>query len=266
MSTNHIKKNKKMNKQKRMTKTKRNRKSKNRKNIKYISKKVMKGGSICDLFTGKSSSASASGNDSAPGSSKKGAFGNEKVLPDFNYNLPTGAGFDTSNIADYINFIKQHQANRFKELEFILDNNSTVKVIIPGIETKHNLGTGLAIGQWESWENKLGSKLKTKFSTTNIDNLTKFVNELDTKYKGRISFGIIGDKASSPPSKTVIHVWGANENNWNLKDQTDIVGGGQAAAFKKQKVGVFGIATIYHDTNLNNLFQSATDNLEKYFE
>ena len=60
MSTNHIKKNKKMNKQKRMTKTKRNRKSKNRKNIKYISKKVMKGGSICDLFTGKSSSASAS--------------------------------------------------------------------------------------------------------------------------------------------------------------------------------------------------------------
>ena len=50
MSTNHIKKNKKMNKQKRMTKTKRNRKSKNRKNIKYISKKVMKGGSICDLF------------------------------------------------------------------------------------------------------------------------------------------------------------------------------------------------------------------------
>jgi len=44
-----------MTEQKRMTKTKRMTKSKhrkNKKNIKYISKKVMKGGSICDLFTG----------------------------------------------------------------------------------------------------------------------------------------------------------------------------------------------------------------------
>ena len=112
-----------MTEHKRMTKTKRNRKSKNRKNIKYISKKVMKGGSICNLFTGKSSSASASGNDSAPGSSKKGASGKEKVLPDFNSNLPKGAGFDTSNIADYINFVKKHQENRFKELDYILKNN-----------------------------------------------------------------------------------------------------------------------------------------------
>ena len=66
MSTNHIKKNKKMNKQKRMTKTKRNRKSKNRKNIKYISKKVMKGGSICDLFTASAATSAATSKTSIP--------------------------------------------------------------------------------------------------------------------------------------------------------------------------------------------------------
>lgn len=276
-------------KYKRMTKTKRLTKSKNRKNkknIKYISKKVMKGGSICKLFDDKSSNVSASGNDSAPGLSKKGASGNDKKeLPDFNINLPKGAGFDTSNIADYINFIKQHQKNRFAELDYILEHNSNVNVIIAhdNIIDKnyiHSLGTGLAIGQWEIWEKyqekKLGLKLQTKFSTTNIENLTTLVNELYKKYKSRISFGKIGYKESKPPSKTVIHVWGANEKNWNLQNDVIIPGAGQAKAFKKQTVGVFGIATIYHGPDLfseplqvepntiKQLFQSTTDKLQEY--
>ena len=51
-------------------------------------------------------------------------------------------------------------------------------------------------------------------------------------------------KISYEFSNECIHVWGANEGNWNNNYGEPIVGDGQAKAMKNQQVGVFGIVTM----------------------
>ena len=85
-------------------------------------------------------------------------------------------------------------------------------------------------------------------------NLDKLVEDLYKDFSLRVKFGGVGfaDSLNSyanqikrkNPSCFYIHVWGANENNWNNDPNSIISGSGQAAAMKKQVPGVFGIVTM----------------------
>ena len=53
--------------------------------------------------------------------------------------------------------------------------------------------------------------------------------------------------------KTFIHVWGANVENFNNTEGNYKGGGGQAAAFKDQVLGVFGICSTPHNYKHDNM-------------
>jgi len=74
-------------------------------------------------------------------------------------------------------------------------------------------------------------------------NLTELVSDLLEEFPSRVKLGHVGKGYSA----THLHVWGANAYNWNLPNGTvrmHGLGGGQAAYFKKQEPGVFGIVTM----------------------
>lgn len=131
-----------------------------------------------------------------------------------------------------LDLVLAHQSLRFKELDQLL-KNSNVKVILPGSNGKHFLGVGIAKGSWPEKDYK---KMHA--------HLNKLVDGLVKKYPSQVSFGMVGDSSPFPPSSNVIHVWGANASNWNLKVGQKIQGAGQASAMGKQRPGVFGISTM----------------------
>lgn len=155
-----------------------------------------------------------------------------------------------------IDVIKAHQSKRFKDLETILDKNIKYHVKFPGQNAqKHALGTGIAR---DSWSNP------NDFQQM-IDHISSLIEALEKKYPGRVHFGLIGDYKFNPPSKDciigelneqgapgpqadgtfMIHVWGANEGNFNLENnQPGPFGSGQATCFINQRPGVFGISTL----------------------
>jgi hypothetical protein len=47
-----------------------------------------------------------------------------------------------------IEYVIQHQKNRFEQLKLLLNSNPNIKVIIAGNNNKHNLGTGIAKNSW----------------------------------------------------------------------------------------------------------------------
>jgi len=157
-------------------------------------------------------------------------------------------------------YVIEHQKRRFQELRDMLDKNTNLRIIIAGnpIKDSHALGTGRAIGWW-------GSNLADYNKM--IENITQLVNDLliDTKYTGRIRLGAIGfsrnynpsdntlkycnQNSTDDPSSDIIHVWGANNSNWNKRNGETFGGSGQVIAFKepdgnsRQKPGVFGVIT-----------------------
>ncbi len=135
--------------------------------------------------------------------------------------------------------IKLHIHKRFSELAKLLDSDEDIRVVIAGGGGSHNLGVGLAVGQW-------GAK---ELSDDTIETISKEVAVLRKKYKNRVSFGSIGNKVQGKNKlgPKCIHVWGANAGNWNCdpNDANDkIEGGNQAKAISgRQKTGKFGIIT-----------------------
>jgi exonuclease III len=121
-----------------------------------------------------------------------------------------------------------------------MSNRIKAEIIFPGTNAdNHNLGTGLAVGQWAS----LGSN-GSNDNTTMINYIKDKIKELETLFPRRIKFGLIGQGSHyGPPSKDLIHVWGANAGNWDLPNGKVISGGGQAATIGPQIPGVFGIVT-----------------------
>ena len=135
--------------------------------------------------------------------------------------------------AGNIQSVIDHQKNRFDDLDQYLQQNPNAQVIIAGISgTKiHTLGTGIAKQNWEPKKYLLMEK-----------NLNTLTEDLKNKYSTRVKYGNVGSKYN--PGPNLIHVWGANEDNWNLNPGEKITGGGQAAGMGIQKVGVFGIVTM----------------------
>lgn len=268
MPINNYKKYKNINKTKK--------KSKNKKNRQNNSKKKMKGGSICNLF-GNITNTRQSAPRLQPRLPQRSI--KQIVIPIFHF-LPTGSDFDTNKKENVVEFVIQHQKNRFNELEYILDNTTDVKVIIAGNPNtdKHALGIGLAKDQWKNWGD---TEINRPNHTKMIDNLNSLVKSIMKKYEDRVSLGAIGlstkttkkgqnfcnqDPMQNPSSK-IIHVWGANENNWNLPTNTPIPGGGQVDCLDKQTPGIFGIATTVHNKiphSINYLFTDTTDKIKEY--
>lgn len=165
-------------------------------------------------------------------------------------------------------YIIEHQQKRFKELNYILDKTSETVIIIPGKEPSsdkskryHNLGTDLAKPEDEYAQNGYNRMLK------NLDDL---VSDLFNKYSTRVKFGNVGEPGRSDkfpvdddkkPSYKHIHVWGANEDNWNVGDGNQIIGDGQVLSFNNQHPGVFGIiTTISNKTNKLDIFKEKVFN------
>ena len=181
----------------------------------------------------------------------------------------------------FLEAVIDHQINRFNELDFILQNNSKISVIIAGDTTTntHNLGTNLAIEQWDQLHNIDITKVKVNGFTMNA-HLNNLIKKLQKKYPKRIYLGAIGiagkktknsdinycnEIKANNPSKNIIHVWGANEQNWNLNTGITIPGHGQVDCLDKQMPGVFGIATTYHSKKINErLFEDTSDKIRDY--
>lgn len=156
-----------------------------------------------------------------------------------------------------IDNIIQHLDDSFTYLKALLDKDTKINVIISGNAKSsppyHNLYNK---SEWDNITDKTknsGNKIKNK--------LDEFVNNLIKEFPGRVKLDFIGDKFN--PSCELIHVWGANIDNWNLNDNENITGGGQASYFKVQKPGVFGIITMPIDdskaTNIDDRRKYAHD-------
>ena len=98
------------------------------------------------------------------------------------------------------------------------------------------------------------------FLSTFIINGTAFINRFTHRYNTKLFSNLYNN-----PSKKIIHVWGANETNWNLPTDTKIEGGGQILCLENQTPGIFGIVTTYWNTGLDNLFTDTTDKLSRLF-
>ena len=169
----------------------------------------------------------------------------------------------------YLESVLSHQMRRFIQLDELLSANDNVKVIISGIEgtLSHTLGTGDDdIKDWKKYKiniktDEIAGSTMFKHLLELIKNLKDKFNTLDNK---RVTIGPIGKNnnkqycntdSSKNPSATYIHVWGANENNWNLPVNSELKGSEQADCMKTQSPGVFGIVTTLkkHYRKITNL-------------
>ena len=128
-----------------------------------------------------------------------------------------------------------------------------------------SIGLGNALGQWTNigtdllFRNpvvKLNSQAAASY--TSIQMMKNLLQELYTSKivdLGSGEQGYVGVTQDNTPNKyssTCLHVWGANIDNYNQDDNTEINGGGQATAFKRvdnsiQSPGVFGIISTNHE-------------------
>ena len=152
--------------------------------------------------------------------------------------------------------IIEHQKERFKELEYIIKKTFDTTIIIPGKAPKenekkiryHTLGTDSRPSdknESEGYEKML----------TNLDNLvSNLFNTYNSNSIKRVIYdniGEVGKSVKNAPSYRYIHVWSANEDNWNLNNYIKINGDEQASAFNTQKPGVFGIVTTINNKSIN---------------
>lgn len=137
-----------------------------------------------------------------------------------------------------LNSVITHIKRRFFYLSEYLKNNPTAKVVIPwdGQDEGFCLarcGESIAKREWENIDPDKYNKL--------INTITYEIEQLQKNYRGRFSKGKVGGDSISANN---IHVWGANVGNWNLPENKDIPGAGQASYMDKQRPGVYGIVTM----------------------
>lgn len=179
----------------------------------------------------------------------------DKVLEDAFAEI-LGVKVDKTQLAAHRDNIIGHVKERFQEIHQAMLKNPKMKVRFPR-DTRthdknnkpreiryHDLGTGLAMGQWT----QAGDK-NNKIANAMVNGIGVLIKRLELEFHGRIDFGFVGpDKKHTPPnrlppSEDYWHVWGANAGNWNLTKGDTITGGGQAEGMGKQGPGVFGMVT-----------------------
>lgn len=161
--------------------------------------------------------------------------------------------------------VKQHIEKRFQELEQILKRRYTATVLFPGHNSKnHSLGTGIAANAWK--DKNIHKRM--------VDLISENIEKMKKKFGKRVQFGTIGfiellrgtpyEKSwIADPSLNFVHVWGANDNNWNTRNNTlkQTLGAAQASVLY-QRPGVFGIVTMPTD---DKSILDKDVNLEDYF-
>ncbi len=97
----------------------------------------------------------------------------------------------------------------------------------------------------------LTSDIEERWRSLDVDNyvtirnvlfkyLVKRIQKLELDFEGRVMFGIVSDTQASLMS---YQVWPADQENWNLPENSKIPGDGLAVCFQYQVPGVFGIVT-----------------------
>lgn len=133
--------------------------------------------------------------------------------------------------------VLRHIESRFNYLEDIMSKDSRVTVTFPGNSAIDN--KMLTVEIEERWRS-----LDTENYTTIRNELFKFlvmrIQKLELDFEGRVMFGIVSDTQASSMS---YQAWPADQENWNLPQNSKIPGDGMAVCFKYQVPGVFGIVT-----------------------
>ena len=97
----------------------------------------------------------------------------------------------------------------------------------------------------------LTSDIEERWRSLDVDNyvvirnelfkyLVKRIQKLELDFEGRVMFGIVSDTQASLMS---YQAWPADQENWNLPENSKIPGDGLAVCFQFQVPGVFGIVT-----------------------
>lgn len=149
-----------------------------------------------------------------------------------------------------LGIVQDHIKERFDKLDEIAaaaqEKGTKLRITVAGgprfgKAREHQLGTGLAKGQWA---NRYGGDEKVNQGL--IEYTQERYDALKKKYKDSkhvtVELGAVDGKNASADH---YQVWGAHAGNWNYKesDNPGTFGGGQAQFFDKQKPGVFGIVT-----------------------
>lgn len=165
-----------------------------------------------------------------------------------------------------------HINKRFDLLEEMLEENPSLKIVMPVSKSSsgvgafandsNSLGKGLAIKQWETFftqgissgtpefieaqkkADETIKKMHQLFRDRHAELNKKFNNSSGNPRIIQDSIYPIHDIKSTPhPGPDCLHIWGANAHNWNLTEGDPISGGGMALRLGTQRKGLFGIIT-----------------------
>ncbi len=131
----------------------------------------------------------------------------------------------------------KHIESRFNNLEDIMAKDSRVTVTFPGNSAIDSRMLTVDIEErWRSIDPENYVVIRNEL----FKYLVKRIQKLELDFEGRVLFGIVSDTQASPTS---YQVWSADQENWNLPQNSKIPGEGMAICFKYQVPGVYGIVT-----------------------
>lgn len=133
--------------------------------------------------------------------------------------------------------ILKHIDKRFDYLEDVMSKDSRVTVTFPGNSAIDN--KMLTVEIEDRWR-MLDSENYTVIRNELFKYLVKRMQKLELDFEGRVMFGIVSDTQASLMS---YQVWSADQENWNLPENSKIPGEGMAVCFQYQVPGVYGIVT-----------------------
>jgi hypothetical protein len=133
--------------------------------------------------------------------------------------------------------VLKHIEERFNYLEDIMSKDSRITVTFPGNSAVDN--------------KMMTVEIEDRWRALDVDNyvfirnelfkfLVKKIQKMELDFEGRVMFGIVSDTQASLMS---YQVWPADQENWNLPENSKIPGEGLAVCFQYQVPGVYGIVT-----------------------
>ena len=133
--------------------------------------------------------------------------------------------------------VLKHIDTRFNYLEDVMSKDSRITVTFPGRSAVDNKMITEDIEEhWRSLDVDNYTVIRNEL----FKYLVKRIQKLELDFEGRVMFGIVSDTQASLMS---YQAWPADQENWNLPENSKIPGEGLAICFEYQVPGVFGIVT-----------------------